>query len=137
MLKYSKNNVILSFLDKRKDKISFKPEDALSIKEGKKIVAIVNENCGNNKEPFSSLDMDGKRKLMAYLLLKRENPVVEKGDSLNFEAAANSLKDDLYKNEKELDKRIVDQSSRIPGFFDHTLAIDSNGKVSVKKEGGK
>lgn len=132
-MKISSSKVILAFLGKSQIVKGFSPDDAREIQIGRKLVDRVDENCGYNENPFKGLDLDDKRKLMAYVVLKRENPILEDKDNLNYEAAVNSLKEDTYDNEKELERKIVEQASRLSAFFKHTLEMDDNGKVKIKK----
>jgi len=136
--KIATSQVILAFLGKAKFVKGFQPDDAHEIQEGRKLVGRVDANCDAGKEPFDGLSMDEKRKLMSYVVLKRENPVLEEKDNINYEAAVNSLKEDVYDNEKELEKKIAEQASRLDNFFKHVLEVDSSGNVKIEvQKGGK
>lgn len=126
---------VLKIIDSYLKNAYFKPIDAQSMQKGKEILDGMNKNLAKNKDPFGELSIDDLRKVMAYCVLKRENPVLEKDDNLNYEAAANSLKSATYEKKPELIRTLIEQANRLPAskpFFVKKITVAKSGRVSIE-----
>jgi hypothetical protein len=110
------------------------PNDAALIVEGKDILEKVNINISKEDKPFKGLSDEDKRMLLAYVILKRENQVIGKGDHLNFEAAVKTLDPETFDDSDTLDARLVKQLNKLKGVVQSTLVHDDKKGVIVKKE---
>ena len=68
------------------------------------------------------------------MILKRENPVLEEGDHLNYEGAiAAKGREDDFKDREELEEAFVKQVNRLEGALSKKLSLEK-GKVSIVDE---
>jgi len=83
-----------------------------------KIYQKVRENVESNKKPFEGLVEEDKRKLLAFVVYKRQNLAVGPSDNPNSEDAAEILHGDIYndlsnkKTLKELEKTLKKQLAK-------------------------
>lgn len=83
-----------------------------------KIYQKVRENVESNKKPFEGLVDEDKRKLLAFVVYKRQNLTVGPSDNPNSEDAAEILHGDIYndlsnkKTLKELEKTLKKQLAK-------------------------
>ena len=108
-----------------------KPSDAAEIKDGRSILETVNKNIRGKKKPFAGIKDDDKHKLMAYVVLKRENPVLGEGDHVNFEAAAKALDSSTFSDTGVLDEMLVKQLNKMTGAVQAHLVFDKKKGVTV------
>jgi len=111
---------------------SLQPTDAAALKEGQAVIKGINKNIIQGTEPLQGVTDDDLRTVIGYIVLKRENPILGKGDSLNYEGAVKSLNPYTFKDRSSLEEVLVNHANRL-SILSKKLDIE-DGKVTIKEE---
>lgn len=110
------------------------PDKAAIIAQGPSLLKKVNENIAGKKKPFAGLDESQERILMAYTILRRENPILEKGNHPNYEAAVKALEEKAFDDKKALEERLVKQVNKLEGAVSKPLEFKKGKGITVSKD---
>jgi hypothetical protein len=109
--------------------IGLDSESAKQIKQGQKFLAKINQNILSKKDPLKDVSDEELRAVLSYVTLKRENPVMEKGNHLNYEGALLAKDTGTFPDRSSLENAFVDQANRL-GILGAKLVFEGN-KVHI------
>ena len=109
------------------------PDDAREIQYGKKLVGLVNANIATGQPPLHGIDNDDLQKIMSYIVLRRENPILGPSDHINYEGAVLAKVPSTFEDRKKLEEQFVNQVNRVSGLLLKKLSY-SGGKIKVLEE---
>jgi hypothetical protein len=132
------SQIVRGFLLRRANLLAAAPvlaqEDAKELLSGKGVLSRIDLNIKEGKDPLVNISDENLKKAFGYVILKRENPVLEEGDHLNYEGAiAAKDREDDFKDREELEEAFVKQVNRLEGALSKKLSLEK-GKVSIVDE---
>ncbi len=131
--RYAIQRVVQAFLEKSCSETKLGQEDAKDLNYGKGVITRIKENAKLNKNNvLGFLTNDELNKALGYLILRRENPILEPGNHINFEGAVAIKDGDFFPNRKEQEEEFVNQINRAPGLLDCQLKFEK-GKAKVEE----
>lgn len=119
------SGLVLSFLNK---KAGLSEAESSKLRKGKELVDQVNKNIKEGKGPVEGMSFDDKKSLFAYIIIKRENPILEKDHNPNYETAVKVLQE--TGDEERILEDLATQGNRL-GIFSKTLVYDKDKGLSV------
>lgn len=108
------------------------PTNAAALRDGQRVLSAINKNIVKAQDPLQGVSDEDLRVVVGYIVLKRENPILEKGDALNYEGAERVLDPGTFKDRSSLEEVLVNHANRL-GVLSKPLDVDK-GKVVVKED---
>lgn len=89
------------------------PEQARVLKEGAQLMEQVSKNISQGAKPLEGIDEDQQKALLAYTVIRRENPILEKNHHVNYEGAVNVLENPAFEEGHTTEERLAKQLNKL------------------------
>lgn len=89
------------------------PEQAAVLKEGGRLLGLVAKNIAQGSKPLDGITEEQQKALLAYTVIRRENPILEKNHHINYEGAVNVLSNPAFEEGDTIEERLAKQLNKL------------------------